>query len=196
MAKSKTKKKSKKKGKKTSKNKDGLTPKQLNWILHYVELGNATEAAKRAGYSGTRRTLAAIGSENLDKPHILKKLEEIYSTWGMGAKETIARIAKVARSFDPSEYVTEREIWGHDKKGNKYLVGLVQSFDLKALRKDGFSILIKKIKQNSRGGMEVEFHDPMKALELMAKKHALLTDRILDDSEKSFHITINKAEDK
>lgn len=200
MAKSKTKtkakKKAKKKGRGTSKNKDGLTPKQFNWCLHYAELGNGTEAAARAGYKGSRRTLAAIGSENLEKPNIIKKLDEIYSTWGMGAKETLARIAKIARGFDPSEYVTVREMWDYDKNGNPFLVGLVLSTDLKALRKDGFGILIKKIKQNKLGGTEVEFHDPVRGLEMSAKNHALLTDRILDDSEKSFHITIESNENE
>lgn len=198
MAKSKTKtkakKKSKKKGRGTSKNKDGLTPKQFNWCLHYAELGNGTEAAARAGYKGSRRTLAAIGSENLEKPHIIKKLDEIYSTWGMGAKETLARIAKIARGFDPADYVTERELWDYDKNGDRFLVGLVLSFDLKAFKKDGFGILIKKVKQNSRGGMEVEFHDPVRGLEMSAKNHALLTDRILDDGKKEFHVTIGGAE--
>ncbi len=167
----------KKKGKKSSKNKDGLTVKQLSWVYHYVELGNGTEAAARAGYSGSRRTLAAIGSENLEKPHIAKKLDEIYSTWGMGARETVARIAKIARSFDKADYITERELWDTDQDGKRYLVGLVQSFDLEALQKDGFSILIKKVKQNSRGGMEVEFHDPVKGLEMMAKSHAILAQK-------------------
>ena len=196
MVKSKTKKKAKKKPKKTSKNKDGLTVKQLSWIYHYAELGNGTEAAARAGYKGNRRTLAAIGSENLEKPHIAKKLDEIYSTWGMGARETVARIAKIARGFDPADYITERELWDFDSDGNRYLVGLVQSVDLKALQKDGFSILIKKIKQNSRGGMEVEYHDPVKGLEMMARKHAILIDRTIDDSEKSFHITIGSADEQ
>ena len=194
MAKSKTKIKAKRKPKKTSKNKGGLTVKQLSWIYHYAELGNGTEAAARAGYKGNRRTLAAIGSENLEKPHIAKKLDEIYSTWGMGARETVARIAKIARGFDPADYITEREMWEIDSNDNRYLVGLVQSVDLKALQKDGFSILIKKIKQNSRGGMEVEYHDPVKGLEMMARKHAILIDRTIDDSEKSFHITIGDPE--
>ena len=154
-----------------------LTKKQLDWVYHYVELGNGTEAAVRAGYKGTRTTLAAIGSENLQKPHILAKLDEIYSTWGMGARETLARIAKIARSFDPTDYITERERWDTDKKGKRFFMGYVQSVDLKALKKDGFSSLIKKVKQNSKGGMEVEYHDPVRALEMIAKSHALLSDK-------------------
>ncbi len=166
----------------TSKDKR-LTKKQLDWVYHYVELGNGTEAAVRAGYKGSRITLAGIGSENLQKPHILAKLDEIYSTWGMGARETLARIAKVARFFDPTEYTIEKEIWKEDKKGELRLVGLIQTTDLKALRKDGFGILIKKIKQNQFGATEVEYHDPVRALEMSAKNHALLTEKIKGEHE-------------
>ncbi len=62
----------------------------LFYPLPSVKSGKGAEAADRAGYKGNRRTLAQIGSENLEKPYIKKKLDEIYSTWGMGAREVIA----------------------------------------------------------------------------------------------------------
>ena len=42
-----------------------LTPKQKAFADYYIECGNATKAAKRAGYS--EKTAAKIGSENLQK---------------------------------------------------------------------------------------------------------------------------------
>ena len=42
-----------------------LTPKQQAFADYYIECGNATKAAKRAGYSA--KTAAKIGSENLQK---------------------------------------------------------------------------------------------------------------------------------
>ena len=42
-----------------------LTPKQKAFADYYIECGNATKAAKRAGYSA--KTAAKIGSENLQK---------------------------------------------------------------------------------------------------------------------------------
>ena len=42
-----------------------LTPKQKAFADYYIECGNATKAAKRAGYSA--KTAARIGSENLQK---------------------------------------------------------------------------------------------------------------------------------
>lgn len=45
-----------------------LTEKQRRFVDYYVETGNKTEAAKKAGYS--EKTAASIGDENLRKPAI------------------------------------------------------------------------------------------------------------------------------
>lgn len=45
-----------------------LNPKQKAFADYYIECGNATEAARRAGYS--QKTARHIGSENLTKPDI------------------------------------------------------------------------------------------------------------------------------
>ncbi len=47
-----------------------LTPKQQAFVDNYLIDLNATQAAKRAGYS--KRTAAKIGTENLHKPAIAK----------------------------------------------------------------------------------------------------------------------------
>lgn len=45
-----------------------LTEKQRRFVDYYVETGNASEAARRAGYS--EKTAGWIGQENLQKPTI------------------------------------------------------------------------------------------------------------------------------
>lgn len=45
-----------------------LTEKQRRFADYYIETGNATESARRAGYSS--KTAEAIGLENLGKPRI------------------------------------------------------------------------------------------------------------------------------
>ena len=45
-----------------------LTEKQRRFVDYYIETGNKTEAAKKAGYS--EKTAASIGDENLRKPAI------------------------------------------------------------------------------------------------------------------------------
>lgn len=51
-----------------------LTPKQQAFVDYYIETGNATEAAKKAGYS--EKTAYSIGCENLTKPEISKYISE------------------------------------------------------------------------------------------------------------------------
>ena len=51
-----------------------LTPKQQAFADYYIECGNATEAAKRAGYS--EETARQIGAENLSKPSISEYIAE------------------------------------------------------------------------------------------------------------------------
>ena len=56
-----------------------LSPKQENFIDAYIELGNATEAARKAGYKcKTDNSFSSIGNENLRKLEffIKKRLEE------------------------------------------------------------------------------------------------------------------------
>lgn len=51
-----------------------LTPKQKAFADYYLECGNATEAAKRAGYKA--RSAQQIGAENLLKPVISDYISE------------------------------------------------------------------------------------------------------------------------
>ena len=51
-----------------------LTPKQQKFIDYYIQTGNATEAAKLAGYSS--KTAYSIGNENLNKPEIKQAIDE------------------------------------------------------------------------------------------------------------------------
>ena len=51
-----------------------LTPKQKAFADCYIECGNATEAARKAGYS--EKTSRSIGAENLTKPDISAYIAE------------------------------------------------------------------------------------------------------------------------
>ena len=51
-----------------------LTPKQQAFADYYIECGNATESAKKAGYS--EDTARQIGTENLSKPSISEYIAE------------------------------------------------------------------------------------------------------------------------
>ena len=52
-----------------------LTPKQKAFVSEYLKSGNATEAARKAGYKGSDNILAAIGSQNLRKLNVSRACE-------------------------------------------------------------------------------------------------------------------------
>lgn len=53
-----------------------LTPKQQLFVSEFLKTGNATEAARKAGYKGNEETLRSIGKENLTKPPIKRAIDE------------------------------------------------------------------------------------------------------------------------
>ena len=55
-----------------------LSLKQQKFCEYYVQSGNATEAAKKAGYSEI--TAYSIGTENLKKPEIENYIKELTSS--------------------------------------------------------------------------------------------------------------------
>ena len=52
-----------------------MTPKQKKFCEYYIQSGNATDAARKAGYS--LKTAEAIGLENLGKPGIKAYIAEL-----------------------------------------------------------------------------------------------------------------------
>ena len=76
-----------------------LTEKQKRFCDYYIETTNATEAAKRAGYS--EKTAYAIGVENLRKPqieeYIRTRLDQMDKERVASADEVLAYLTSVLR---------------------------------------------------------------------------------------------------
>lgn len=76
-----------------------LTPRQKAFANWYLKTFNATEAARRAGYS--ERSAASIGSENLRKPEIAAYIHERVRAQDLefvaSADETLAFLSAVMR---------------------------------------------------------------------------------------------------
>lgn len=83
-----------------------LTPKQKAFADYYIECGNATEAALRAGYS--KKTAQQIGSENLLKPlvckYIAERLKEIESKRIATAEEVLQYLTSVMRGEEKDAF--------------------------------------------------------------------------------------------
>lgn len=84
-----------------------LTLKQRAFADYYIRLGNATEAAIKAGYSA--KTARVIGQENLIKPalksYIDEKLRQIEDERIAGAAEVLKYLTSVLRGESESEIV-------------------------------------------------------------------------------------------
>lgn len=82
-----------------------LTEKQQRFADHFIELGNATQAAIKAGYA--TKTAASIGAENLRKPHIKKyideQLEKLKSERVADSQEVLEFLTSVMRDEQQEE---------------------------------------------------------------------------------------------
>ena len=89
-----------------------LTPKQKAFADYYIELGNATEAARRAGYS--KKTAGAIGTENLGKPairgYIAQRQAEIESDRTASMKEILELRTAIMRGEEKDQFGIETSI--------------------------------------------------------------------------------------
>lgn len=86
-----------------------LTKKQKDFADYYLELGNQTEAAKKAGYS--KKTAYSIGNENLKKPEIKAYIAERLAQI---EKESIASIDEVMKFYTKVMRGEEKDQFGLD----------------------------------------------------------------------------------
>lgn len=124
-----------------------LTDLQMAFIDEYVQSLNATEAARRAGYS--EKTASSIGWENLRKPQIREEINARLEERALQAEEVLSRLADQARGIPADCF----DIHG----------GLIAvNFD--RLRERGLMHLIKKLSYDSDGRPRVELYDAQAAL--------------------------------
>lgn len=126
-----------------------LTEKQRRFADYFVETGNGTEAAKKAGYKG--KNLNRIAAENLSKldikNYIDEKLEEMSSKRIASANEVMELLTSAARGE------LEEEVVVVEGEG------------------DGCS-MARTIKK------QIGARDRIKAAELLGKRYRLWTDKV------------------
>ena len=125
-----------------------LTIKQKAFADYYIELGNATEAAIKAGYNP--KTARQIGSMNLTKvdikSYIDEKMKEIESDRIAKAEEVLAFLSASLRGEVLEEVVSTESIDGMIKP-----------------------VILKK---------QLSAKDRIKAAELLGKRYALFTEKV------------------
>lgn len=126
-----------------------LTPKQKAFADFYIELGNATEAAQKAGYKGNN--LNRIASENLSKldikQYIDERMKEIESDRIAKAEEVLAFLSSSLRGDVLEEVVTTESDGAGGIK----------------------PVILKK---------QLSAKDRIKAAELLGKRYALFTEKV------------------
>lgn len=100
-----------------------LTPKQKAFCDYYIETGNASESARKAGYS--QKTAPFIGAENLKKPQIKEYISERMNNQdrerAASADEVIAFYTAVMRGEVKDQFGIEASLSDRLKAGENLM---------------------------------------------------------------------------
>jgi phage terminase small subunit len=142
-----------------------LSKKQQAFIDEYFICGmNATEAARRVGYSD--HYLNTNASKLLRNTTISEEIDRRLKEKQLSSDEVLARLSDMARA-DMRDFIKPIDV------GNDRIVVMV---DLGKALAEGKTHLIKKVKYNAQGGLEIELHDSQAALEKMGRHYGLFKD--------------------
>jgi phage terminase small subunit len=150
----------------------GLSKRKI-FIDEYLKSWNATEAAKKAGYS--EKTAYSSGQRLLKNVEVQQAIQDRLSASAMSADEVIQAIGDIGRA-DISDFI---EIDG--------ATGRLKNIDFAKAKRTGKLNLIKCITPTANG-LKIELHDRMRALELMGKHHKLFTENVQLDGEITFNV--------
>lgn len=148
---------------------EGLTPKQQAFVEAYLANGfNATAAARHLKYANPDRQ----GYRLLRNVEIAEAIRQELADRAMPADEVLARLAEQARGT-MDDFLDE-----------------TGQIDLERARERGRLHLLKA-RSTTKEGERIELYSAQTALEILAKHHKLLTDRV----EHSGKIDIGKLSD-
>lgn len=174
-----------------------LTNKQRVFVEEYLRCWNATEAARRAGYS--KKMARQIGSENLSKPDIAAEIERRLDDLTMSEAEILARLTEHGRGdlgqffkpieewtffplpsyevIDAREVEADREDGDGKEKRVSYLVRHVV-LDTEKLLDPRYSHLVKKFSDSVKNGLSIELYSAQDAIVQLGKIRGLFKERV------------------
>ena len=136
-----------------------LTRKQRVFIDEYLKCWNASEAARRAGYSVD--TAGSQGNRLLKNAEISAEIDARVKSSAMSANEVLQRLSDFGRA-DMTDFLDLPE----DPDGK------LPSFNFARAIRTGKGHLIKKLKYKE-DGIEFEMIDTLAALALLVKIHGM-----------------------
>jgi hypothetical protein len=155
---------------------DGLTHRQRLFVMHLLGEagGNATKAARLAGYSDSHeKALGVLGCRTRAMPHVQAAIDRELAKRQLTPDDIVGGLFARARSNAANFYRRDAD--------GKLVFDLEHAADLGALGQ------VKEIKEEIiKGGdgpvqvisRTVKFHDPVPALTTLAKIKGMLTDKV------------------
>jgi phage terminase small subunit len=128
---------------------DKLTEKQQRFIDYYVETGNATEAARRAGYEAkSEKAMQNIGSENLGKlgEYIKERMKPAQDKRIADADEVLQYLTAVMRGEVKDTFDFDTSVRDRNKAAE--LLG------------KRHRLFVDKVEQESTGDVNIHFGIP------------------------------------
>lgn len=128
---------------------DKLTEKQQRFIDYYVETGNATEAARRAGYEAkSEKAMQNIGSENLGKlgDYIKERMKPAQDKRIADADEVLQYLTAVMRGEVKDTFDFDTSVRDRNKAAE--LLG------------KRHRLFVDKVEQESTGDVNIHFGIP------------------------------------
>lgn len=108
-----------------------LTPKQRRFCEEYLKSGNATEAAKKAGYKET--SCRVIAAENLSKPaisaYIKRRLDEQEAALVADSNEILKFYTAVMRGEVKDQFGMDASLSDRLKAGDSLMKRYAAAFD-------------------------------------------------------------------
>jgi phage terminase small subunit len=151
-----------------------LNRKQRIFVDEYLKCWNASEAARKAGYS--KKTAGAIGAENLTKPEISDEIQARLKESHMSADEALDLLSALARG---------------DMAKLMDVTAMGFNLDMQKAQEAGLTKLIKKVKQKTTiynakkeseedrevTELELELYDSQAAIDKILHIHGKFVDK-------------------
>lgn len=148
-----------------------LTPRQKLFIEEYLQSWNASDAARKAGYTGAANM---TGPRLLANDSIKAAIKARMAEKTIQTDEVLKRLTDMAQ-INISDFITETTRYFYDKDGNQ--TGETQIFELnwEMVKQKGH--LIKSI-TNTQWGPKIELYDGQTALIKLGTALGALTERV------------------
>lgn len=141
-----------------------LTPKQQAFIEHYLTCWNASEAARRAGYS--EKTAGSQGSRLLKDVDVSRAIDERMGEMKMSANEALMVLTNHARGT-LDDFVDEFGALDMRRAKEARKLGLVKKY----------KVSVRTSENDETVTTEIELHDPQNAAMLLGKHHGVFVER-------------------